>query len=1269
MPLPYLHNVTDADLRMNHTPSLTTELALLNKLLTSGQNEAAVSKAEMLQEQYPAHIELMWILVGLYRENNNLASLQSQLEIILNNHSDDVQALLQLANLHYRCNKIKMSLHYIEKAEQLAPNNVAVLNQKFLTLNDGFRYNEAIAILQKVVALGKAGLHVWHNLGMAYQSVGMFEQAEGCYLKAIEMAGSKDDLAYNNLIILNHYLPRISQKKIFNLATRWESKYARKLKRVNLSERTKLPNKVLRIGMLSDGFRTHPVGQMITQILELLPKQEIELFAYSSSLKDDAITQRIKKCVTQWHTVDHLNEQQLAEKLANDQLDILFDLSGHMSGNRLKIMAMKPAPILVKWVGGLINTTGLSTMDYLLSDNIETPAGVDDWYTEKLIRMPNDYVCYEAPAYSHDVYSPPVTHNGYITLGCFNNPQKINRILLEQWANIMHQLPNSRLFLKSFQFNSSILVDNVTNTMAEFGITAERLIIEGPSGHSDLLKAYNKVDIALDPWPYSGGLTTCEAMFMGVPVVTYPGPTFAGRHSATHLTNAGLGQLVANSWEEYCERVVNLANDPENLTNIRKHLRSALLESPVCDATGFARHFANAMRAIWQRHCEGLPPAALTLDAAGQCQFADETMPVQLQLPTEPQQLTDTADDNSSFSFNFTGLITALDHGASLASHSNFRNFLRKGGVNYICLDPGGVVRNAQQLQHTGLFHHFPLMVLGDGSKMDLRLAVQAELSSTLPLSAAADSSPHQTALVSTTAVTSNRIDDINGIDSIDWLTLDAQHDNRSILEYGQTKLANALLIDVSVSFLPEHAEQVGLTAIQDILAEVGLELLSINKPQDDSDVGQAIFIPHQNKLEQLNSNQLMKLAFLLDTVYDEKEVAHQLINKLDKKQALLYFDENLKAQSNLLNNDKIKKINNIISKNKTIVHIGFNNMHLQNLVNILSKEENKNDFEHLFFISRARSIPNWDIDLSENKNALFFNTETQLDDVLAICLNEHVDKIIFHGLFFPWQNTLLGKIGTKKKVAWVIWGGDLYNNLGIYNNKNIEYVNIVGTVTDSDYKVFSNIYGERVHHSFYYFGQNNYIDIKQPSKKEKTIIVGNSGDPSNNHIDILIELSKKKDIQEYKILIPMSYNASNDYIKLIKEKVKKLDLKYITNIIEKFLLPDEYFSILARAEILITAHNRSQAAGNLQASLYFGNKTILKKKILVNDIEITNPVWIKIKEMGLSTIDYADFKKEKNIYLLKEKNQHTLQEKKEKIINKIGHDNSIHAVKKFFTL
>tara|TARA_R100000963_G_C4639301_1_gene103014 strand:- start:303 stop:1901 length:1599 start_codon:yes stop_codon:yes gene_type:complete len=244
-------------------------------------------------------------------------------------------------------------------------------------------------------------------------------------------------------------------------------------------------------------------------------------------------------------------------------------------------------------------------MDYLLTDAKESPEGEEAFYTEKLVRMPDDYVCYTPPNYEIEVSQPPALENGYITFGCFNNPTKINTDLLEKWAQILHQVPESRLFLKSKQYDTALVRKRVVDFMISKGIDEERLVFEGYSMHKELLETYKKVDIALDPWPYSGGLTTIEALWMGVPVITNSGPTFAGRHSTSHLINAGFPEWVTDNWEDYIETAVTLAGDISEIGTLRKELRARLLESPVCNAPRFGRHLTEAFRQMWIQRVEG----------------------------------------------------------------------------------------------------------------------------------------------------------------------------------------------------------------------------------------------------------------------------------------------------------------------------------------------------------------------------------------------------------------------------------------------------------------------------------------------------------------------------------------------------------------------------------------------------------------------------------------------------------------------------------------
>src|SRR5690606_13415634 len=213
------------------------------------------------------------------------------------------------------------------------------------------------------------------------------------------------------------------------------------------------------------------------------------------------------------------------------------------------------------------------------------------------------------------------------------NISKINDELLGAWSGILNSVPNAHLFLKTHGLSNATLCQRIWSFFAGSGINQERIRLEGASPHNELLNSYNDVDIALDPWPYSGGLTTCEALIMGVPVITLPGPTFAGRHSATHLVNAGMPELIAQDWEQYQKLAIDLANDLDNLAIIRENLRTIVLQSPLCDAERFGRSFSNAMRAIWQRHCAGKKPEALVLGDDLTPYFADEEDPVAVMHP------------------------------------------------------------------------------------------------------------------------------------------------------------------------------------------------------------------------------------------------------------------------------------------------------------------------------------------------------------------------------------------------------------------------------------------------------------------------------------------------------------------------------------------------------------------------------------------------------------------------------------------------------------
>ena len=228
---------------------------------------------------------------------------------------------------------------------------------------------------------------------------------------------------------------------------------------------------------------------------------------------------------------------------------------------------------------------------------------MERYYTEKVIRLPDGYVSYQAPDYAPKVVSPPFEKNGFITFGCFNNPAKINELALSAWAKILNAVPNSRLILKYKSMEAEGNRNRILDQFGAHGVEGSRLTIEGQSPHSELLARYNEIDIALDTFPYSGGLTTCEALWMGVPVITKPGETFASRHSLSHLTNVGVPEMAANDLQEYVAKSMELANDVARLTSLRSGLREQMARSALCDGEKFATEFTSAMRVIWQEWC------------------------------------------------------------------------------------------------------------------------------------------------------------------------------------------------------------------------------------------------------------------------------------------------------------------------------------------------------------------------------------------------------------------------------------------------------------------------------------------------------------------------------------------------------------------------------------------------------------------------------------------------------------------------------------------
>ena len=366
----------------------------------------------------------------------------------------------------------------------------------------------------------------------------------------------------------------------------------------------------LRIGLLSGSLRIHPVGWLTIAGLEMLDRAEFALIGLSAARSNDMIARRFHAACEEFHAISRFDDASLAHEIRRLAIDIVIDLGGYGDAGRMPALAHRAAPVQIKWVGMQNHSTGLPEIDWFLTDRWETPEGHESLYSERLLRMPDGYICYSPPPYAPDVAPLPALSSGSITFGCLNNLAKITPRVIATWSRILSSLPNSRLLLKTHQFAEAPVAEELTARFAQHGIPPERLILVGKSPHREFLAEYNRVDLQLDPFPYSGGLTTCEALWMGVPTITLPGDTFSSRHSLSHLSNAGLADWVAHDPADYENLAIAKSSDLATLAHLRANLRARVASSPLCDAQRFGRNLGQALRFAWAGRPGGLCPPA-----------------------------------------------------------------------------------------------------------------------------------------------------------------------------------------------------------------------------------------------------------------------------------------------------------------------------------------------------------------------------------------------------------------------------------------------------------------------------------------------------------------------------------------------------------------------------------------------------------------------------------------------------------------------------------
>lgn len=460
------------------------------------------------------------------------------------------------------------------------------------------RMQDAIAAYESALKINPRLISTLNSLGSAYLGQGDFEQAERCYRQCLA-ARPADLRARSNLLMLLNYLPGADAAKVYEEHLEWGRVAEARIPRLESVEPATDPQRRLRVAYLSSDFREHSVASFIEPVLKHHDRNRYEVCCYSDLPTPDETTRRIRATVDVWRDIDKLSDAETARLIREDRIDILVDLAGHTGNNRLGIFAAKPAPIQMTWMG-YPNTTGLTTIDYRITDGVADPGGEEAYYSEKLLRVDGCFLCYQPHPDTPAVVPLPALENGHVTFGSFNNFSKINPGVLHLWAEVLKQVPGSRLLLKCPALTDAGVRDRVSAALAELGIDAERVDLLGHTRtRQEHLALYGRVDIALDTFPYNGTTTTCEALWLGVPVLSLAGKHHAGRVGATLLSAAGLPDWLADTPDSFVATAQARAADLAGLRVLREGLRSRLAGASLCDAAGFVRRLEDALCQAW----------------------------------------------------------------------------------------------------------------------------------------------------------------------------------------------------------------------------------------------------------------------------------------------------------------------------------------------------------------------------------------------------------------------------------------------------------------------------------------------------------------------------------------------------------------------------------------------------------------------------------------------------------------------------------------------
>ena len=453
---------------------------------------------------------------------------------------------------------------------------------------------EAIEHYRHALALADGDADLWNEFGVALTDAGLLAEARAAYRECLARRPSYHQVE-SNLLVNLHYDPSIDAETMFAAHRDWARRHAAHLRPRAWPRSAGRPAR-LRVGFLSPAFTAGPTASCLRPLLLNLDPARFEPIAFNVGRTDDT-SAVLRNLTAGWHDLWEVADEEVATRIAGERIDILVDLAGHTPGGRPLALARKPAPVIATWLD-YFDTTGLDAVDYLVGDPTSTPPQGPQRFTERVVRIEPARLCYQPPDYAPNVAPPPAARNGNVTFGSFNRYSKIAAPVIELWSRLLRKVPGSRLLIKNAALTDAAMRERLLGAFKAHGVDGDRLDLRGPSPHASMLAEYGDMDVALDTFPYNGGLTTCEALWMGAPVVTLLGNAMISRQSAALLQAAGMPEFIAADGDGFLSIAADLVADPARLAALRSSMRARLRASPLMDGARFTRQFEAALDAM-----------------------------------------------------------------------------------------------------------------------------------------------------------------------------------------------------------------------------------------------------------------------------------------------------------------------------------------------------------------------------------------------------------------------------------------------------------------------------------------------------------------------------------------------------------------------------------------------------------------------------------------------------------------------------------------------